>query len=873
MGIVFLALLVAVIVLAVKNSRLSDENTKLKQASGKQCKKCGMNLSNFPDNAKFCPSCGVDLINGSVNTSVPDTKPIVNNSVPSTVSNTPVVKKKNITIDEKGIKNSFILIAGALLIIISAIVLLTSTWNYSHDIFKTLIITFMFVVFLGSSYIAKDKLELNVISKVFLYIALAYLPLIFLSISLFSLLGDYLSIHGDGKYIYLTISSIILSFVYYFEMKKNKDVLISLYGNLFQLLSVIFLTLIFSNNIFVIIFVLSIYTLVYAYFNTQNNYYYSLKIDKVLLSIYTISFFSISVMSSIFNTINIFYILSLFIDIVITYFISVKLNNDRKSYNIIYPLLIIFICLNIPSLFNNKSMFLYLVFILIGSIFIFILDYINNNKVNILNYIYITVISSILYLISLYSCDSITLTLFLFGYLLLSGLYYKYLDNYRGMASCIIPITLLLIISHFTYYLGITNMFISIVFSIIFIISSLINIKDKIFKYTLNISSIVFMSIYYLIQVFVHLNNITLIYSIGMFGILFIIFALTKKSYYKIISYLYLNITSIYTLMLFDKINPLYGIYISLLIVFIIECINRFSDKAGAIYLLIQFILSFMCIFGFDNNLVLLLGIVLLFIINIYINKLDFKYNYIPLCTIGLFSLIHNNIYTTTMSIIIFVLLLLLTNINEKSIKDIPRMLYVFSVFIVFTNFNKYLSIILLIILFGYYLYLFKKDVFKFFLYICVTILLRYICVDIEIGKITLFNYGLYLILFVLCCVDIFRKHITWYKVLEYIGLILLYLTAMGNYLDSLDGLLFVCLILIITIFGYIRKYGPMFIVSLIFVLINMFYLTSEFWLAIPWWLYLLVVGIILILFAIYNEMNEKKNKNLLKEIVNKFNM
>ena len=129
------------------------------------------------------------------------------------------------------------------------------------------------------------------------------------------------------------------------------------------------------------------------------------------------------------------------------------------------------------------------------------------------------------------------------------------------------------------------------------------------------------------------------------------------------------------------------------------------------------------------------------------------------------------------------------------------------------------------------------------------------------------------MILFVFCSIDIFRKHISWYKELEYIGLILLYMIAMGYYLDSLDGLLFVCLILIITIFGYIRKYGPIFIVSLIFVLINMFYLTSEFWLAIPWWIYLLVIGIILILFAIYNEMNEKKNINIIKEIINKFNM
>jgi len=200
-------------------------------------------------------------------------------------------------------------------------------------------------------------------------------------------------------------------------------------------------------------------------------------------------------------------------------------------------------------------------------------------------------------------------------------------------------------------------------------------------------------------------------------------------------------------------------------------------------------------------------------------------------------------------------------------------MTYLFSLFFLLNDFNRYLKLIVLIIVFGYYLYIFKKDIFKLILYVLVTLLLRVICIDLNIGDITLFSYGLYTLLFVLCSVDIFRKHISWYKVLEYLSLILLYLLAMGNYFDELDGLIFVCLILILTIFGYVKKYGPIFIVSLIFVLINMFYLTRVFWLSIPWWIYLLVVGIILILFAIYNEMNEKKNKNVLKEFVNKMDL
>ena len=37
-----------------------------------------------------------------------------------------------------------------------------------------------------------------------------------------------------------------------------------------------------------------------------------------------------------------------------------------------------------------------------------------------------------------------------------------------------------------------------------------------------------------------------------------------------------------------------------------------------------------------------------------------------------------------------------------------------------------------------------------------------------------------------------------------------------------------------------------------------MFLLTRRFWLSLPWWIYILGVGLILIVFAIVNEIHEK---------------
>ena len=504
-GLLIIILFVLVIILLVRNNQLSDKISNMNKTDNnsntinmvntvstntntiKHCPGCGASLEE-EDSSKtnFCPSCGMNLSNNSV----PNT---VQNNIPETV-----IKEKK-TISDKSIKNSFILIAGALLIIISAITLLTSTWEYSHDIFKTIIISFMFLVFLGSSYIAKDKLKLKVVSKVFLYIALAYLPLIFLSISLFSLFGYYLSIDGEGRYIYLAISSVLLSVIYFISMRKHNDILISIYGNIFQLLSIIFLSLIFTSNAFVVIFMLSIYTLIYSLFDIKNKYYYSLKIDKIILLIYTITLFVISLFVGLGN-INIFYILSLIIDIFLVYFIVGKLFNKMNTYDWIYPLLIIIISLTIPRLFNN-TIYLYLIFMLLGSLIIFILDYIRNKNVKILNYIYTSIVICSLYLIILFNCNALTISLFLLGYLLLSILYYIYLNNSKVMASWILPIVSLLIITHITYYFDISVIFVGIIFSIILIISSLMKIKDNVLKNTLSISSIVFMSIYYFIQV------------------------------------------------------------------------------------------------------------------------------------------------------------------------------------------------------------------------------------------------------------------------------------------------------------------------------------------------------------------------------------
>ena len=65
-------------------------------------------------------------------------------------------------------------------------------------------------------------------------------------------------------------------------------------------------------------------------------------------------------------------------------------------------------------------------------------------------------------------------------------------------------------------------------------------------------------------------------------------------------------------------------------------------------------------------------------------------------------------------------------------------------------------------------------------------------------------------------------------------------------------------------------KIGPLFLVSLAAIVFNFFKLTKEFWYSIPWWIYLLLVGAVLMTFAISNEASENNMMKKLKDAAEK---
>ena len=188
---VIIVLLVLCIVFYIKAEKLSNENTKLKYELWR--------LKNNNNSNNEINSNLNNEITNTPNYTYNNTTNQINNFNYNDNSNSPNLNSYTKAKNKQNQRNTLILISGASLVILSAIVFLLSTWNAIPELLKTATLSMLIVVFLGFSKIAKNKFKLNSVANTFYYIALAYIPIVLISISFFKLLGNYLSIYGDGR--------------------------------------------------------------------------------------------------------------------------------------------------------------------------------------------------------------------------------------------------------------------------------------------------------------------------------------------------------------------------------------------------------------------------------------------------------------------------------------------------------------------------------------------------------------------------------------------------------------------------------------------------------------------------------------------------
>jgi hypothetical protein len=169
------------------------------------------------------------------------------------------------------------------------------------------------------------------------------------------------------------------------------------------------------------------------------------------------------------------------------------------------------------------------------------------------------------------------------------------------------------------------------------------------------------------------------------------------------------------------------------------------------------------------------------------------------------------------------------------------------------------------------------NSLFQFLSYISMLILYNSIIKDLGVDTYTAFRMGGYIIVSILTLRTILAKYVkdSEIDILEYFTFGCIYLLAITQYNNETDGMIFGILIIGVIFASYIKRYGALFMVSILAILANVFILTRVFWIStVPWWAYLLGIGIILIAFAIRNEATDKKENmkalNILKNIKDK---
>ena len=83
---------------------------------------------------------------------------------------------------------------------------------------------------------------------------------------------------------------------------------------------------------------------------------------------------------------------------------------------------------------------------------------------------------------------------------------------------------------------------------------------------------------------------------------------------------------------------------------------------------------------------------------------------------------------------------------------------------------------------------------------------------------------------------------------------------------EPMDGVVYLGILLVLSIFSYIKEWKCYLYSSIVSMIFGVIVLTAEYWQQLPWYVYILVIGLALILFAMYDE-KRKQTKKTQKEV------
>ena len=715
---------------------------------------------------------------------------------------------------------------------------------------------------------------------------MSYIQIFLVSCSIAGLLGEYFSIVGEGRYIYLTFASIITSGIYYYYYKLKKSDILYIGTFLTQVFSIILFTLFLDTNILLITTNLLLYNIILILLKDKLGkidlleYFYNgipyisgivvicfLSTEKniFLIPLLVVLAFNFLLLkrigkNEILNT----YILNIVIYI-LGFYIIFSLLEISKNLEIIlvtiYTVLIWGIEEYLSKVFKDKDLSkssLFIAIIVIGIIYIYCLT--QSNLV--LKPYMLSIIEMILLACGLLKSSPKEKNVF--GYLIsisfiVTGLDILHLLNAQYYWYIIFSI-MNLIIGEIIIHQNFENLkrgisLISHIFILITCLSVFIENESEFMKNTIILS----------------LLELTYIYSF------------IKNKEYKIFKYIAYILNLIVFMSITNWLNLPEMIAPLLTTIIILTIENRNKKIRDDFSSVVSQIITYVFLITSENAISILLGFLFTayLIFDNFINEKNKYLRCIPsFCLLVILLSDNFQVYENYQIILMIsstIALSVISIYNRKiSIDTIFSGLYLLFALDYFDN-NIIQQIFFIIWSFSNMCFMENdkdKDLFK-----GLTYLGTYLLYNSTLEKMGIDEYNAFfmigLMIFAIAMLkNILKKHFKDMDSIEYLVYSLVNLISLIMYTSEKDGMIYVTFMVLVLIYSYTKKYGILFVVSLFTILFNILIITIGFWLLIPWWIYLLAIGSVLIGFAVKNESDEKKNKinvgNAIKKIRDK---
>ncbi len=669
--------------------------------------------------------------------------------------------------DKARIKNSVLMITGAVLIVFASIIFLATSWESLEGIVKTLILIGLQIVFFVFSYICKESLDIPKTSKIFKYLGLIFTPIVLISLSTFELVGDYLSVNGEGAILYFGLAFILTDVIYKMINIREKDCNIAWMSYVAELLGIL---------------------LVFSHFIDFENWAF------LIVAIYHL-FFYILISKNVVSK---------------DYYLKI---NHIMSY-VIIGILLIFLTVEGPTYSTNLAVLTF--------VFYYFLNYQNSdNDMKQRRYV--------VYFLALYA---ISLSI---------------LSNIDTPPYFIYNIALLplLLLTKIAKKDTLKNLICYGVLTISILIT-LRSIGDIIFDAIIPIKE----EIYYLLT------------FITAFILYVLTYLLSKKGFTKIAAYsaftlIFMQIFRMVDLAEFNK----YILLVTVVLVYFLEVLfDKLKDTASDYFIVAAIMIESIVLFG---NYAVLIPLVFM----IAYTKLEKKSEALLILPL-LMSLSIFTMEVTLWSRIVGYILIIIYSLLSLSKKEfnIYTVISFISIFVgsAALEFSGIVFSGILLLWSVAHLYLEKESLFFKFATIT-SLLLLYINIikelDLDLSSLYLIGFYLYLLGITQY---LFKKNAKDLKPLDCIGIGILTIISLIICSTATDAVIIIFTLLVICILAFLMKWDHILYTSLICMIINIIFLTFEYWSQIPWYVYILIVGLALIVFAMLDEkrkMNKKKKE------------